>query len=175
MARWKLMEPHYLDVPGTEWEYMEHSPAGKRVRKVFPVPMHLDPRGMSKDLVVCQPGKGQPGDVEYLGPPTPGMLPIDDEAKKISAGFAAQWKHPIENAAKPFSQSLIDNFESEMSKRLAEQAATPVATPINDERLDKLMKMVEQLVQLNMHQTAELAAARAAKPGPGVAQSAGRR
>lgn len=108
MARWKLTEPHYLNVPGTEWEQTLTDRITQRpVRKKFPVPLHLDPRiesdwnynseggtlragDMDGIIVVAYAnGKMSPGprDVLFVGDPSPGMFPLDDEAREISAKF----------------------------------------------------------------------------------------
>lgn len=106
MARWKLTEPHYLNVPGTEWEQVTTDRVTQRpVRRKYPVPLHLDPRiqddwnydsegerpfrhgDMDGSIIVCHEGKGKPNDRVFVGDPTPGMLPLDDEAKAISAKF----------------------------------------------------------------------------------------
>ena len=43
--RWKLTEPHYLNVPETTWEQKETDRmTGKQVRKAYPVPLYLNPK-----------------------------------------------------------------------------------------------------------------------------------
>jgi hypothetical protein len=129
MARWKLLEAHYLSVPENYWEQTETDrDTGKQKRKKYPVPTHLDPKDpgvwthksgerditqggnafTDGEIVVrweegytytredgkvftCKvgPDKTQRGhlDLVFVGPPTPGMEPLDDEAKAISAAF----------------------------------------------------------------------------------------
>lgn len=131
MARWKLMNSHYLNtVDPAEWEYSENSrTTGKPVRRKFHVPRLLDPREPSDwtntwgardnaegEIVVCQPGKGQERDIEFLGDPTPDMMPLDDEAKAISLSFEKHWRFKPETSEASFSQSLVDGFQEEMSK-----------------------------------------------------------
>ena len=130
MARWKLINAHYLmTIDPAEWEYTETSrTTGKQVRKKFHIPRLLDPsdpgdwtnRWGNKDnaegeVVVCLPDKGQPGDVEFLGDPTPDMSPIDDEAKEISASFAVRWSYKPDSD-QSYSQSLVDKFQVEMAE-----------------------------------------------------------
>jgi hypothetical protein len=115
MARWLLREPHYLNVPGTVWEQQETDrESGKQKRRAYPVPMHLNPNDPADwnykptgtmhiiqggsaftegAIIVCHKGKGEARDIVFVGDPTPGMEPIDDEAKEISAGFASLWKN----------------------------------------------------------------------------------
>src|SRR5216683_7381374 len=74
MARWKLTEPHYLNVPSSRWEHTAvDSRTGKPTRKMYKVPMHLDPRvaddwnhkypgnEMDGEIHVCWEGKDSPG------------------------------------------------------------------------------------------------------------------
>lgn len=110
MARWKLIEAHYLNVPGTTWEAKEvDRSTGRQVKKVFNVPLYLDPkdeadwnyrREQDPDLqdggiIVCLAGKGRPRDIVFEGDPTPCMIPLDDEATKISLGF--HWRDAVKD------------------------------------------------------------------------------
>lgn len=127
MARWRLTAAHYLNVKGTQWEYIEvNRTSGKQERKIFDVPVHLDPNEPSdwnvrynKDEgdVVVSDGKGnQPKDIIFSGPPTPDMDPLDDAARKITDSLRSSWKHPIESLPGTYSQSLIDQFTFEIAK-----------------------------------------------------------
>lgn len=111
MARWKLTEAHYLKVEGTFWEYSQiDRRTGKPKRTQYPVPLFLDPRSLddlmlygqmdpaipSNDpeewIIVVTDTKGvNAKDIFYEGDPTPGMLPLDDSAKAISARYAEIW------------------------------------------------------------------------------------
>ena len=137
MARWKLACPHYINVPGTEWEYNE-TKNGKVARKRFTVPRFLDTAEPSDwtnkwgsrddeegEIVVCHEGKGAAGDIPFLGDPTPDMIPIDDEAKAISKSFETRWSYRPETAEVDFSQSLVDRFEEAMSDIQAKPAEVP--------------------------------------------------
>lgn len=139
MARWKLMTAHYLNTPGEEWEYQETDrKTGRPKRTKFAVPRYLDPRDPTcwterwgnKDneegeIIVCWEGQGNAHDIVFVGDPTPDMVPVDDEAREISATFEARWNFQPENADTDFSQSLVDKFQSE----LAEIQAKPVEVP----------------------------------------------
>lgn len=155
MARWKLMTPHYLNVIGTEWEYQEiDRKTNKQVRRRFPVPQLLDPRDPScwtttwgskgdedGEVIVCLPGKGTDRDIEFFadskctqpGSPTPDMVPIDDEAKEISASFAGLWAFKPETDDISYSQSLVDKFQAEMAEKEAKPTEVQIAG------LDQLM------------------------------------
>jgi len=142
LARWKLINPHYLmTVDPVEWEYSETDRvSGRPVRKKFTVPRYLDPRDPSDwttrwgnkdnaegEIIVCLPGKGDKGDVEFLGDPTPEMIPVDDEAKTISAGFADQWRYKPDLEVGTYSQSLVDQFQSQMAEAESKPATVEVA------------------------------------------------
>lgn len=154
MARWKLATAHYLNVPGEEWEYTENDrKTGRPKRFKFPVPRHLDindptcwtNRWGNKDnedgeIIVCWEGKGDSSDIVFLGDPTPDMIPVDDEAREISAMFEARWKHKPESSG-DYSQSLIDRFQIEM----ADIKSKPVEVP----GLAELTKAIGALVEQN--------------------------
>jgi hypothetical protein len=162
MARWKLMAPHYLNTGDTEWEYNETSRStGKQVRRRFPVPQYLNPqdpgdwtrRWGSKDneegeIVVCFPGKGEDSDLVFVGDPTPDMVPVDDEARALSASFEDRWRYKPETSEISYSQSLVDKFEEE----LADIKAKPAEVP----GLAELTSAITQMVQSNQQLLAGL-------------------
>jgi len=139
MARWKLMTAHYLNVPGEEWEYSENDrTTGRPKRLKYPVPRLLDPRDPQSwttrwgnrdnedgEIIVCFEGKGESTDVTFFGDPTPDMVPVDEEAKAISATFEVRWKTKPEAMAGDFSQSLVDRFQVEMAEKQAKAAEVP--------------------------------------------------
>lgn len=137
MARWKLMTSHYLNcVDPAEWEYSETDrTTGRQKRIRIPVPRYLDIRdpgdwtnkwnsgtnmAASKltnedgEIIVCVPGAGLPGDIEFLGDPTPDMMPVDDEAVAISKTFENHWRYKPEGTVN-YSQSLVDEFQTELA------------------------------------------------------------
>ena len=132
MARWKILVAHYLmTADPAEWEYAEtNRTTGRPMRKKFTIPRYVDPRdpadwtnrwGNNKDneegeCIVCLPGKGQEKDIEFLGDPTPDMIPLDEEAKSLSASFEARWRYKPATSEGNYSQALVDNFQAEMSK-----------------------------------------------------------
>lgn len=154
MARWKLMVSHYLNVEGEEWEYNETDrKTGKMKRTRFPVPRYLDINDPScwtskwgvkgdeeGEIIVCQPGKGEPGDIEFHGDPTPDMLPLDDEAKAISASFEVRWSYKPDGSDVTHSQSLVDRFQVEM----AEAQAKPIEVPGLAELTAAIGRMADQ-------------------------------
>ena len=136
MARWKLACSHYINtVRQAKWRYSHTDrTTGENVEKEFIVPRLLDvndPKcwtnrltmgapvsvGGSADnsegeIIVCHPGKGEKSDVEFLGDPTPDMIPYDEEAETISATFKDHWAYKpdtVDNSG--FSQALVDRME----------------------------------------------------------------
>lgn len=132
MARWKLLEAHYLNSPESFWEQTETDrETGKQRRKRYLVPLHLDPKvpqdwnyrpGTSHFLqgghgeeegaiIVCWEGKGQPRDIVFTGDPTQGMEPLDDEAKEISQKFidSGDWLIQDANDNRTLHEVRLDN------------------------------------------------------------------
>lgn len=142
MARWRLTEAHYLNVPGTVWEFSETDrTTGKQKRTQFPVPTLLNPAepsdwnykttGMNGqvvdgEIIVCYAGKGQPRDIEFLGEPTPSMEPLDEEAEAISGKFTEKWKHPTDSVSSSFGDALIEGFQKQMELVQAQQSNAKV-------------------------------------------------
>jgi hypothetical protein len=129
--RWQLTEPHYLNVPGNKWELeIKNRTTGRAERKQFPVPMHLDPNIESDwnyidklgnniidgKIIVCWEDQGEAKDIVFVGPPTPGMLPIDDEAKAESAKYSWTPTQGLDDVsqANGFSQQLLIKFTEEL-------------------------------------------------------------
>jgi len=132
MARWYLTQPHYLSVPGTEWEYKETDRETQRqVRKVFEVPLYLNPneqadwndRVNERVVVSNKFDRSYPRDHVFTGPPTPDMAPIDEEAQEITDSYVKSgvWKHPIESLDMNYSQSVLSDFERQMAQLLTQQ------------------------------------------------------
>ena len=96
--RWRLTQKHYLNVPGTYWEYSEVSTRTRRsIKKRFDVGRYLDPddpndhNHTDQIIVAREDGAHEPNDIIFLGPPTLDMVPLDDEAKAESAKMAEGW------------------------------------------------------------------------------------
>jgi hypothetical protein len=165
MARWKLLNPHYINVPGTKWEYKEvDRNTGREVRKDLSVPMFLDPRDPNEcnykwgnrdnqegEIIVCHEGKGEPRDIVFIGDPTPDMVPLDDEAKAISAKFEKIWDHRPESDLQTFSQSLVDKFQIE----IAAAQSKPQAQTI--EGMTDLVSAMTKMAETNAQLIAALA------------------
>lgn len=177
MARWRLRSAHYLNVPGTEWEYKETDrTTGKNGRKVFPVPLFLNPDDAADhnypregEIIVCHEGKGAAKDIIFLGEPTPEMEPIDEEAEAISASLASKWQHPIESLSGQgpgYTQSLLAGLEKQLSDAIKNQLTAPAApVPTNSVSAEDFNKLQEQVATL-MARNAELESAQPAPKAP---------
>lgn len=170
MARWMLTEAHYLNVPGNLWEQQITDRAtGRPVRKQFPVPLHLDPNIESDwnykeqvgnnvidgKIIVCHAGKGEPKDIVFEGEPSPGMLPLDDEAKTISAKYT--WT-PTKGLDE---RSQADSFSQQLLVQLSASMDAVKQAPPEIPGMGELMKA---LAAMMAQQTAILSAL-AGKPG----------
>ena len=60
-----------------------------------------------------------PRDHVFVGPPTPNMEPLDDEAQAISDKESKNWIHPIESLNMTYSESRLSEFEREIAVILA--------------------------------------------------------
>jgi hypothetical protein len=161
MARWRLTEPHYLNTPGTVWEQKETDRfTGKQVRKTYPVPQHLDPKNESdwnykfgsdegEGIVVCYEGKGKPRDIVFVGPPTPAMEPLDDEARDISDGERPNWKHPIEDMSdRSYSEGLLDMLQAQFAEASSRSAPQVGPSPEMSALLASMNAMVANQTKL---------------------------
>jgi hypothetical protein len=167
MARWKLTEKNYLKVPGTKWELtIADRVTGRPVRKVFDVPRYLDPDDQGDwthheapgvgYIAVCHEGTGEARDIIFIGDPTPGMLPLDDEAKAITAKFT--WtptrSTADEDKENSFSQKLLMGLVDQMADVQAKAASAPMGAG-----MEKLFEAMSAM----MAQNAQLLAALGAK------------
>jgi hypothetical protein len=152
MARWALTNKHYLNVPGTEWEHKELDMfTGKQARKVYPVPRFLNPEDPADwthkeigTIVVCHEGKGEPRDLPFIGPPTPDMSPLDDEARAISKIQQANYKHPIESLSGDYSDTILAALQRQLD------AALPIsAGQVSQSDFAKLQEQVAALMERN--------------------------
>lgn len=184
MARWKLTEAHYLKVPGIKWEYNSvDRRTGRPKREVFDVPLQLDPKSIDdltkhgqpdptfpshdvEDYIIVvtnTPGINQ-RDVVFEGTPTPGMLPLDDEAKAISAQCSNGVWNPTpgvdeESQRVSFANSVIDDLTKQMNTLKDEVNRAPQI-----EGISELMSTMAAMMKQNQEILAELTRG---KPGAG--------
>lgn len=150
--RWRLTEPHYIHVPcfpdGTrvEWEHKEtNRESGRAVRKLYTVPLLLDPRDKADfnhpdDIIIARDVEGahhNPRDLIFLGDPTPGMEPLNEEAEAISNALRHKWEHPVDtlpanggmtNQEQQFMQTMMAEFAKQVGASLpSANASVPQA------------------------------------------------
>lgn len=161
MARWQLTEPQYLNVPGTMWEQVTTDRITQRpIRKQYPVPLFLDPRietdwndrdpqnPMDGRIIIAYAGKGGPRDIIFEGPPNPGMLPIDDEAREISGQY--NWTPTVDLSDEAARASHQAKVLDGLIQRLAEANVAPTgAAPAGFEKfMESMAAMMQQQTQL---------------------------
>jgi len=159
MARWRLTAPHYLMVQGTNWEYKEVDRKTGRPQTVrFPVPTLLDPNDVSYwthregpdfgMIIVSNGNKSDPADIIFVGDPTPDMVPLDDEAKEISASFAEKWNLPV-NLPDNYSEVILDTLQKELDD---------VRTKSQTVQLEGMAEMLGAMTQMMQQNQAIIAA-----------------
>ncbi len=174
MARWKLTEPHYLAVEGIKWEYSEvDRVSGRPKRTQFPVPLHLDPNiesdwthkldAWSGDIIISDGNDPDPKCLVYKGPVTPGMLPMDDEAKAITAKAAKDKWAPTEGLDpeaqnNSYTNKLLSGFIDQMTQMQSSAVAAPPAAGMAEFMTAMTQMMAQQteiLAKLAAKQPAE--------------------
>lgn len=166
MARWQLTEPHYLNTPDSKWEFeTKDRTTGRSVRKQFPVPMHLDPNIegdwnyqdrignniVDGKIIVCYEGKGEDKDIIFTGAPTPGMLPLDDEAREISSKF--DWV-PTQGLDE---NSQFNSFAQQTLIKLTEELKSVATVSPQVEGMSEFMKTMSEMMMMQTKILAELA------------------
>jgi hypothetical protein len=163
MARWRLAAPHYLKVPGTEWEYKETDrTTGRPKRVMFPVPTLLDPdnpgdwnykygQDQGEIIVTNRESTDNPKDIVFSGDPTPDMVALDDEAKAITHKLAPKWKHPIESLTGTYAEAMLKDLSTEMDLVRAQGASAKV------EGMTELLTAMTAMMKQNQDLIAALA------------------
>jgi hypothetical protein len=161
MARWRLTESHYLDCPDSYWEQAETDrETGKQKRRKMMVPLHLNPkdpndwnyktgdRDVSQggnaftdgQIIVCREGKGEPKDIVFTSALTPGMEPLDAEAKVESAAAKVELKWRDGDRFYQDGMTYADTIMMELAKREESPGLT--------EALSMMAKVIEQNAML---------------------------
>lgn len=125
MARFRLLEKHYLNIDNVEYEHKEEVQGkvkgrNRQTRKVFPVPLYLDPKDEAdcnypgEIIIATKEDRLFPNDYLIRGEfvPTPDMEPLDAEADAIMTAFRASYRgeHAIESLSSSFGETLLDKF-----------------------------------------------------------------
>jgi hypothetical protein len=154
VARWKLLQPPYLNVEGVEWEYQE-TQNGRGRRQRFAVPLLLNPKdpddvalyGVNGSIVVSDGNGAQEGDIVFRGDPTPDMDPLDDEAREISARFEAKWRFKPDGMEGGFSASILAGLQEQIDTLSARAPAAPPSADIEALKAQNAL-LVEKLALL---------------------------
>lgn len=168
MARWRLTGKHYLNIPGTEWEYKEQDlQTQEEVRHRMPVPRFLDPddprtrKNGDGYVIVCYEGsKESPTDYIFLGQPTPDMEPLDEEAEALSAIELRRGQHPMDSL--PVNGSYSDDILKRFMDMLASAQASQKPTEnlsvagVSPEAFAEMQATVQALVEQNAQLQAQL-------------------
>jgi hypothetical protein len=155
MARFRLLQPHYLNVPDNFWEQKETDEYGQQRRHLYPVPRLLDPKEADPRrfpngiIVTTKAAKEFPGDIEFSGPPSPEMEPLDAEAEALVEEYRHLWKHPIDTLPAQGGMSMneqLEEFFGRQAQAVAKQA--PAQAPASDDRLASLEAQIAELKEL---------------------------
>ncbi len=149
MAKWELIEDHYLNVESyrgrpIEWEYTEQDlTTGMMNRQRYPVPMYL-PRGS----IIGTPGSG--AESIYTGKPTMAMEPLDEEAEALTEAERPRWQHPIDTLPVNGGMNLAEQeFMKNMMAQFAAQVGQAIAVPKPDSvSADEFKALQEQVAAL---------------------------
>lgn len=166
--RWRLLAAHYLNVPtlpdGTRVEY-EHKETnalnGRAVRKLFSVPMLLNPEDAGDfnypgEIIVTQlvdDAHPMRNDIVFVGAPTRDMEPLNEAAEAESNKHRARWTNPIETlpANGGMNQQEL-TFMENMMKAFAQQVPTANAVVPQaqyDELKERLAKLEAMIAAQN--------------------------
>ena len=98
-------------------EYTENDrQTGRPEVRPVPVPASLEIRtNEDGEIIVCHAGKGDAKDIVFIGDPTPDMLPVDDEAKAISATLKRNGGRSL-NMAGATIPVVDDKFQVDMDE-----------------------------------------------------------
>jgi len=149
MARFRIIDMehngHYLNIPGTEWEQVEaDSKTGRQVRHRYKVHCLLDPKDpmthnypeTSEIIVSTKYDPAFPRDLVFIGSPTEGMEPLDDEARQLLAKLP-RGISPMSEFALPSSGGF---------------GPAPVAAAPNTDQLNSLLAQMQAQNALLMGQ-----------------------
>jgi len=133
---------------------------------MYKVPKHLDPRleddwnyrpennNMDGEIIVCWEGKGLSRDIIFEGNPTPGMLPIDDEAKEVSGKFSWTPTQGIDEDSQ--RQSFYSRLGDTLIEQMSELKVARELSPVNS-GMEKFMETMLVMMQQNQQILAALA------------------
>lgn len=164
--RWRLQEPHYLNVPGTEYDYKEiNQTTRKQVRKVFSVPLLLDPKeptdwNYPDEIIVAHAIEGAhniPRDIIFEGPPTLSMEPLNQAATDLSHKVLSNSKHPMDSLpANGSSEDILAMLTRQLDAIVSKAGGYPKAE--NQVVTDEAMAAMQAQLNEAMEKIARLEA-----------------
>lgn len=187
--RWRLTNPHYLRIrelpDGTrvEWEHSETArTSGRAVRKLFAVPMFLDPKDPADHnypgeiIVAHEADHNAPMDYIFEGQPTNEMEPLNEAAQALTDEMRIRWEHPIDTlpvngGMTSYEQEFMKNMMEAFAKQLGQQGMTAPAS-VPREQYDELKARLEKLEALIVAQNNPPAPVAPAAAPAGVARRA---
>jgi hypothetical protein len=106
-------------------------------------------------VVVSDGHNSKPSDIVFEGDPTPGMLPLDDEAREISARFEKKWATPgrvYEEAEGSYAGRMMDQYVESQGKvnMLLAEASHREIPGMSDfmQVMTNMMKQNQQIMQM---------------------------
>ncbi len=163
--RWRLTTAHHLSIDtlpdGTkvEWEHKETSrESGRAVRKLFPVPMFLEPKDAADhnypgEIIVAHAVDGCHNlcqDYIFKGPPTQEMEPLNAEAQAITDEWRHKWLNPVEslpaNGGMTSAESAFMAKMTEAFERIAPPRVEPKADTNEVGELKERLARLEALI-----------------------------
>lgn len=149
MARFQLLDKHYIYIVGVEWEYKEEAQGSVKgrnrvTRRSFPVPLYLDPKDESdcnysnpfRIIVSTKEDRLYPDD--YLLAegfiPTHDMQPLDTEADEMIDVFRRSHtgEHPIESLSTTYGEQLLDKLSRQIESLGGREAHAAPAVSVNE-------------------------------------------
>ena len=161
--RWRLVNAHYLNIEvlpdGTkvEWEHKETSrESGRAVRKLFPVPMFLEPKDAADhnypgEIIVAHAVDGCHNlrqDYVFTGPPTQEMEPLNAEAEAITESCRHGWIHPVDTMPANGGMTTAESVFMQKMMEVFEKIAPPhavVPTSVSDSEVADLRERLARL------------------------------
>jgi hypothetical protein len=159
MARFRLLDKHYLNIEGSEWEEKQELQAKVRGRNrlhksVFKVPMFLDPKDQADHnypgeiIIATKEDRRFPDDYILRGDfiPTMDMEPLDPEAEGILETYKASrtGSDPIESLEGTMGEAILAKLSKQLDA-LTSLNGPKVTTPISVTEFEKLKAENEEL------------------------------
>lgn len=146
MARFKLLDKHYINIVGCDWEEKQELQTKVRGRNrlhknTFVVPMYLDPKDQSDHnypgeiIISTEESRRYPDD--YITGKgfmcTADMLPLDDEAEAMMEEWKSTYtgEHPIESLRGTMGEAIFDRLSRQLEALMSPGAATAAPVALN--------------------------------------------